>query len=399
MGVIISASMLVLRYFFGNLLYFFSLLWPKSGKIWVFGAWKGYSFSDNPRWVFEYVTLQEPDIYAVWLTHSPEVVEKLKSRGRRVYYINSFLGLWYMLRAGVGVVSHGLVDLNRYACARIGIIETWHGIPMKPVLLSDPKETSIRRYRLKGVLKLLFPFIGVGMNYSRFAAICGSSEFTNRILERVFGSNSNILSTGFPRLDGFYSTIMPDRIAYDKQCGKRVGIYMPTYRRPSEFNIVGYFKEEVEKLDKILNARNVKMYVRIHPFDLEKSGLDFSSYQAVELLDDSMVDDLYSVLANFDFLITDYSSILFDFLCLERPVFLLTPDRESYLSSNGAFVFDYFDLSLPIAKDWQSMADLLVGDYDIKRLPVLREKFHRFNDGCNSNRLVEEIKCLFNLNF
>src|SRR5690554_6199361 len=106
MGVIISASMLVLRYFFGNLLYFFSLLWPKSGKIWVFGAWKGYSFSDNPRWVFEYVTLQEPDIYAVWLTHSPEVVEKLKSRGRRVYYINSFLGLWYMLRARVGVVSH-----------------------------------------------------------------------------------------------------------------------------------------------------------------------------------------------------------------------------------------------------------------------------------------------------
>ena len=119
---------MLLKYLFGNILYFFSFFVPKSNKIWVFGSWGGQKFADNPKYFHNYVR-KHTDISPVWLTENTELIRELKNKGFVVYHSYRLLGIWYSSRASVGVVSHGLVDLNRYACARMNIVQTWHGIP------------------------------------------------------------------------------------------------------------------------------------------------------------------------------------------------------------------------------------------------------------------------------
>ena len=65
---------------FVKLLPFFSLLIPKKKNLWIFGAWQGKQYSDNSKFMFEYVSMNHPEIEAVWITRSNDVVDIITSK-------------------------------------------------------------------------------------------------------------------------------------------------------------------------------------------------------------------------------------------------------------------------------------------------------------------------------
>lgn len=390
----------IIKYIWGSLLYLISVFIPRSKKIWIFGAWAGRSYADNPKYLFEYVCENHPNISAIWLTHDKKIIEKLAKKNLKGLLINSPIGIWYAMRAKVGVTSHGMVDINRFACAKLKLVETWHAIPIKPILLSDPKGSTKRKRKMMWRLSFLFPFLRKELDYNNRLAICGSSDFTNQVLKKVFGANAPIINTGFPRLDGIFnpedSFPLSQRIAQQKKENKTIGIYMPTYRRKNEFDIINYFINNMQFIDKELERRKHSLYLRIHPFDLHNFPSDFSA-KNIEFISNSEIEgDIYKILGLFDYLITDYSSVIFDFLIQPKPVFLFIPDIQSYIESNGALLFDYDELGIPASNSWSDLFDTIDSTFRnsqaVKLFERIGNKIHYFMDEENSKRLYYFIK-------
>lgn len=389
----------LISYIWGNLLYLLSYIAPKSKNIWVFGAWGGSAYADNPKYMYEYVTSNHPDIEAVWLTRDEKIIKKLRQNKRKVLKLGSLAEIWCSIRAEVGITSNGMVDINRFACARIKVVETWHGIPMKPVLLADPKEKAKGKRQQLHNLSIFFPFLKKNISYNKHLAICGSADFTNQILRKVFGQQPTILNIGFPRLDGLFNPAhdldISKFITQYKLQGKRVGIYMPTYRRQGEFDIIDYFISNLSFIERKLAEENCILFLKIHPFDVAKFPEHYISEYIHNVTDDSIGGDIYGILGLFDFLITDYSSILFDFSILSRPIFILCPDRSSYVQSNGEFVFDYENLNLPTSCSWENLLNKIqisLTDTQCRKLfEDVGNKVHHLKDGNNSKRLFEYI--------
>ncbi|MCU4165505.1 CDP-glycerol glycerophosphotransferase family protein [Carboxylicivirga caseinilyticus] len=387
-----------LYYLFGNVLFVISSLFPKSLRIWVFGSWGGKAYADNPKYLFEYTTLHHHEIKCIWLTRDKDVRTHLRKEGYNAYYINSLLGVFYCMRASVGVISHGLVDLNRYSCARMKIVETWHGIPLKPVLLSDQKEEAKIKYKRSLQLRYVFPFLWKSIRYRSFLAIPSTSDYTTEILKKVFGKTAPIVKIGLPRLDAMLKPNMENEIAIliknIRANGNNVGIYMPTYRREYEFDIVSELVKNINVIEKQSRNKGFVLFIKIHPFDFKKLPTNFKSNNVIFLLDSEINNDIYQILGLFDFLITDYSSIIFDFLILSKPIYLLTPDRDAYIESNGEFVFDYRELNLPVFNDWNSILEFYSNWIDDKTeddLKRISKQVHSYFDSKSSKRMVDLI--------
>lgn len=386
----------LLKYLWGNITYYISYFFPKSNNIWIFGAWGGKEYADNPKYLFEFVTKQHPEINAIWLTRSKKVVNSLRKENKKVFLINSFMGLWYACRARVGITSHGMIDINRFACARIKIVQTWHGIPMKPVLLSDPKEGAIKKRKRLTRLSLIFPFLKKELEYHNNLVVCSSSMHVSNILKKVFGEDAPIKVLGFPRLDGLFKPQKNNSLTKDlinkKKEGATIGIYMPTYRKEGEFDIVSYFNSNNKEIESFLKSNNHYIYLKIHPYDYYKIQ-KYSFSNRIRIIDDKEINnDIYSILGLFDYLITDYSSVIFDFLILGKPTFLMVPDRESYVASNGDFVYDYRNLDLPTSNDWAGLLTKVSNKSVHPRMDSISKKYHQYTDGESSKRLFKYIK-------
>lgn len=390
--------MKVVSYLLGNVLYFVSYLIPKSSAIWIFGSWGGQEFADNPKYLYDYVRNNCPEIKRIWLTRNTNVYQKLKKEGHNVFMCNSIKGIWFSCRACIGVTSHGMIDLNRYACARLKIVQTWHGIPIKPILLSDPKKSAIAKRKQLELLSSVFLFLKKELNFNKNLLICSSSEYVTDILKICFGAEAPLKNTGFPRLDGVFNSNdkseIYNKIQFEKNRGKSIGIYMPTYRRDGEYDIISFFLLNLKSIEEFLIKNNQVLFLKIHPFEYYKIK-DLEVCENIHLIvNEDIEGDIYSVLGLFDFLISDYSSIIFDFLVLARPIYLLVPDREDYISSNGKLVYDYVNIGLPIFQNWEE----LLKNYSIpfselcsENIVAISKRFHKYRDGNSSKRVFEEI--------
>ena len=139
-------------------LYWLSYLIPKDKNLWVFGAWFGERYADNSKYLFEYVNKYHPEIKAVWLTRNQNTYDLIKKKGYKVYKINSLGGIYYSLRAKVGIISVGLKDINMYLTGNMQIVQLWHGIPLKKIMFDD-KITFKQPTNFKKFLLFLFPFL------------------------------------------------------------------------------------------------------------------------------------------------------------------------------------------------------------------------------------------------
>lgn len=388
----------IFKYILGNIIFLLSALIPKSKKIWVFGSWGGKQFADNPKYLFNYIYERKTNIKAVWLSYNNDVVQILRGEGKLAYTTFSLKGIWYACRAKVGVVSHGMIDINRFACARLKVVQTWHGIPMKPILLSDPKESTINKRKLLKKLSWIFPFLKKELNFHNSLVICSSSDLVTKILKIAFGEASPIVTTGFPRLDGLFKKSpkneILEKIASYKDEGLKPGIYMPTWRQKNEFNIIGYLIKNLQNIEEYLNQNNAILFLRIHPFDQHQLPQDFP-YKRIHLISNETIKgDIYSILGEFEFLVSDYSSIIFDYLIMTKPIMLLAPDRDEYIDANGGFVYDYKELNLPVFNNWNDLFSSFEENFlpeNIDKINVVSNEYHYHNDGNSSERVYNHV--------
>ena len=382
-------------------IYCFSLLVPRKSNIWVFGAWFGEKYSDNSKYLFEYVNQHHNNIQCIWLSRDRDTVSQLKIRGYESYYTYSLRAYWLSLRAKVGVVTTGFRDINPYLLKDMTIAQLWHGTPLKKIMHDD----KIYFKEPNKIIRIMFPFIRHETNHGNQMFIAASEEVQKKISSAFRVNSEHVAITGYPRTDIFFSEKKEEypvkkRLIKLKQTGHKIGMYMPTHRNAGKTDITQKLFINIEQLNQFLREKKIILCVKLHYYHTKESisRKAHSEFTNLFFIDDHAINhDIYALLPETDFLVTDYSSVFFDYLLLNKPIIFTPFDYQEYLQNDRELYYAYDSVTPgPKAYDWAETMNFIE---DAVNSPETFEKerekvssiFCAHRDGQNSKRVYEAI--------
>lgn len=323
-------------------LYLLSLLFVKSDKLILFGAWFGQNYSDNAKYVFEAMLQTEDDYKCYWITKNRSLLI-----GEQFVYAYSLFGLWLHLKARTFVYSSGYDDFISCFLTKKSIkVNLWHGLPLKKIGYDDDinQPKGVKKF-LRNLRNQLLPYSNNRCDY-----VLSPSNFYSNIFKSALKPRKGVLEFGLPRNDVLYqskSTLLSLKKQFDK-----IYTYCPTFRDGVSMEYIS--DDELVYLKKVLSENNFLLIIKLHPAD----NSTVSSYLSDNIVDFTFGDyDLYQdILPITDCLITDYSSIIFDYSMLNREIVLLHKDYEMYKKSCRSFYLEDFSvLNLPVINTWLSL--------------------------------------------
>ena len=169
---------------------------------------------------------------------------------------------------------------------------------------------------------------------------------------------------GFPRLDLLDKPVISkEQLLKDlfntTDSEAQIGIYMPTFRyeledktimdKIKEGNFFAFEDFDGEKLNTELAKRHQYLIVKLHPYEMRLFANFKSNYSNIAFLNnDYLFDhnyDLYELLGDTDFLMTDFSSIYFDYLHLNKPIVFVTNFLQQYKKTRGLLLSPYDEIT------------------------------------------------------
>lgn len=372
---------------------------PRNKNKWVFGSWFGEKYSDNSRAMYEYVLREMPDIKATWLTSNIDVYNKLKVIGRPVEMLSSFKGKMTALTSKFAFITVERKEVNGYYLNGAKLIWLYHGMPMKMIMNDERRfikgETYDRPSLKKKLISFFFPYSGNNYNVG---SVLTTSSFFNPFFESAFKvDSSKVWMDGYPRNDVFFSTEVESLVVKFRKLfpTAKFIIHMPTHRvhglSGQPFNPFDGYGFDVHSFYEMLEEGDYVYFYKGHYYDTGNL-LSIHHDRFVKVSDDDF-DDLYRLVKDMDLLITDYSSIYFDFLLLQRPIILTPFDYSEYIKQERPLYFDYYKyIKANIVNNWSELDNLLLNklykqpSYDVIRM------FHNNIDGLSCERISKHIE-------
>jgi len=373
------------------------LIPTKKGLV-VFDSFMGKSYSGSVRAVYEWIDAHEINkkYTPVWvftrealrkgLAVSPDC--KIVTYGTISYYI-------LMARASVWVFDtrhegYLVKKKSQY------YIQTWHGTPLKKLGIDidtfsmKAEDAEVLKYKDKVVAES-----------AKWDLLLSASEFTTKVFRNCFAYKGEMLECGYPRNDVLFDDSKKNGETYKK--GNI--LYAPTWRddvHSGEGWWYGYEPSlDVEALEKAL-ADKWTLTVKLHYLvKCEKDTFPQSSLDSGFLRVAGSDEDMASLFKEADVLITDYSSVMFDYALLDKPMFFYAYDLERYRDKLRGWYFDFEkEAPGPISRDTGTLIrDILMLDSDSseelkwqEKRRVFKEKFAAFENGHASERVAEKIE-------
>jgi len=382
------------------LCYPFSFFSSRKKSVWIFSS--GHHFRDNPKYLFLYVINNQPEITAVWISRNRELVNELKAKGYLAEYYMSLRGIRYILRAKLCITEAGIATVNLWFSGGMKNINLWHGIPLKKVGIGNkhyffPKERTVRNIKKWLWVRAVWLF----ERNPDFLLV--TSEYYRDVMRQAFAArDENIFITGQPRNDVLFSSItgaVSDDIEEQLQLvnsdtsDKHI-LCMPTFR-DSALSWIEGSGLDFDKLNIKLQQINTTLWLKLHPLDVSNSikPLAFSN---IKILSGNI--DMYPLLKSFDALVTDYSSIYFDYLLLNRPTIFFAYDLENYLSVDRDMYFEYDDMTPgPIVKTQSELEQEIISiakskdEYASERQKI-RNRVYDYRGGEASEHIFRELE-------
>ncbi|WP_224333175.1 CDP-glycerol glycerophosphotransferase family protein [Haloprofundus halobius] len=362
----------------------------RDDSLWVFGARGGTDFGENTKYLYLSVAADKPDVRPVWVTKNPAIVRELQTHGYEAYHAFSPRGIWLQLRAGTVFLTHNLKDVNRFAVGGATLVMLWHGIPLKRI--SWDAELAERPRPVRALSRYL---------YDQYDLVTLTGSGVRDAFRTGFGlPDDRLVVTGYPRTDAFFGSVAGATLCTDEPAlervrrlaeGHEVWLYMPTFREDPAKRAPEHV--DFAALEGVFAERDAYLVVKLHP--RERLDADLSSFD--HLLELPPGVDVYPLLPATDGLITDYSSVLFDYLLLDRPVVCYAYDLESYRAGRG-FYYDYETVTPgPTARGFDELLDALESaldgddDYGAERRAV-RDRFFDDDEGGYADAVYEAVR-------
>lgn len=384
--------------------YGFSFLFPRNRKIWLFGSTFGRRFADNPRYFYLYVNQSEEckDIRAIWISHNKEIVEFLQQNGYEAYYYHSWKGIWYCLRGKVYLFDNYSKDISFWLSGGAVKINMWHGVPLKKIQHDNVFDAF--RHPKNGWERF--------KNYPRNLSDEKPSHYvlaTSKFMRPIFASafqTEHVLTTGYPRVDSFaydnieniYTKIEQqllrkiEQLRQDIQC-ETIIYYMPTFR-DSETKFFDVM--DLVSFGAYLQEHHMLFCAKLHP--KSKLKKEFEAIQGNNMVCIDADVDPYVFVPLADILVTDYSSIYFDYLFTGKPIVYFDYDLKEYLEDSREMYFGYEEYTVGAkAEDQEQLEHALsnAADNSIEnqdKTEVLLRKMYDEVEQPVSGELVREIR-------
>ncbi|MZD10563.1 glycosyltransferase [Streptomyces sp. SID5785] len=330
-------------------------------------SYNGKQYSDSPRALHEELLRRGADVEHLWLVRDGQV--DLPPTAQKVRFWGTE---WYEALARCRYIVTN-AHLPHWMERRPGqvVLQTWHGTMLKKIGLDieAPKFDPEYHDRLR-------------QESRNWSLLVSSNRFSTPILERAMGYDGEILETGYPRNDYLYAPDREERAAEVRKrlgipAGKKVVLYAPTWRddlahRRGQFKFS--LRIDVEDAKRRLGEDHV-LLIRRHSnvVDQVPGAGDGFVFDVSEYPD---IADLYLAA---DVMITDYSSVMFDYAHLKRPMLFFTYDLEHYRDTLRGFYFDFEeDAPGPLIRTSQELISA-VRDIDTVS-EAYQERFDRFHD-------------------
>lgn len=381
-----------------------SLAVPRSSRRWVFGS--GVGLGEGSLALFLLARAADPSLTLVWLSRNDADLAAASARGIPTVRRDSFRGLLTTLRSGVVVVTHGFGDVNRYGTRGAFVVQLWHGVPLKLVQLDSPATLAISVPVVgRQVRALLFRFYRHA--YRAISLMPAASELVADRLRSAFRlPPDRVVASGDPRDDVLCAGTESERVSRARDLlrdgvdvlAPRVLLYAPTWRDGAADPGVPAV-EDWREIDAWLRAADATLVLRPHPLGLGGYAAFARSSDRVQLLTADHQPDITPVLPAVDLLITDYSSIAFDYSLTGGPILFIAPDEDAYVLSRGLYE-PYRDFSGGRAvRTWREvLAQLVRYDRDAtwartirEHSVLLRDRHFAHRDGRNTERVYAEI--------
>jgi len=373
-------------------------LLPKRKYLWVYGAWFGEKYCDNPKIFFEYVNKQHPEIRSVWISRNNKTIKEVSLNGFEAFHMHSLRGIWYQLIAEFAFVcqAHDVDLFSPCIGKKTTIVNLWHGMPLKKIIY-DEFGHIIKVKNIKGrIVDAVSPYKKMRNDY-----LIALNERTQATLAGAFRLPlDKVLITGFPRNDIFIDPIKPSK---GTNSLFKV-IYMPTMRKSinGSDDLFLAYAFDLAEISKMLIKHNIELVLRMHPVNKPPNDLK----EKIDITDNisfDTSDDILETLGGYDCLITDYSSIYIDFLLSGKPILFAPFDLDTYKNNERELYYNYEDVTLsPYSFNWNEVIKNLIlakenkfdTDY-AKNYQNLVNKFHQTNSGQKfSKQLIDNIEKL-----
>lgn len=318
---------------------FISCVIPKDNKLYIFGSWFGEKYADNSKAIFEYA-LKHSNKRCVWITKSELVYENLQKQGYPVLMQNSLKGIWIQMRAKVCFSCTGDGDFNRFLLGNCYHVELWHGVGGGKKCGYDDKITHKEFTTPKNLYYKQIERFPLRHSY-----MLATSDLMKKQHKSAFRVPDNhFIYAGQPRNDMFFDPNYQMK-TIDKSFlkGKRFILYMPTHR--NEGNKPMQMKNilNLQALNDFCENNDIYFVIKKHFYHRnEVESLGAYPY-IVDVTGENYDPNEIMMLA--DYLISDYSSCMTDFLLFDRPAFLFCYDLDEYLSEDRDLYYDIYDIA------------------------------------------------------
>ena len=368
---------------------------PVNPRVIIYESFIGRSYSDNPKYIYLDLQKHYPGRFIhVWIADSLDyhkIKSELKDQPNTVV-VNKF-GAEYMYYLAISKYQVFNMRQPRWFVKRPGtyFLETWHGTPLKRLVFDLDNIANAPLYKK-----------GFYYQTKQWDHLLTDNQFSYQIFQHAFMYPARkMLKTGYPRNDVLSSPRRQQIARKVKQklgipLNKKVILYAPTWRDDQTSHLGRYqfqLKLNVAKMRRLLGQKYV-MILRTHYF--VTNHLDLSDYRGF-VFNESGYDDISELYLVSDLLITDYSSVFFDYANLKRPIIYFAYDYDHYAGVLRGFYLNMKkDLPGPILKTSDQVIDAILHLDRVKakyhqRYVRFNQRFNSWDDGHAAQRVVKQM--------
>lgn len=325
----------------------------------VFSAYWSKQYSCNPKAIYEYMDENYKEFKCVWLSDKLDL--GIPGDGKQIY-INSKEYFKYLGRAKY---FDNNVNFNDVFEKRKGTVEvqTMHGTPLKKLGLDVSDEVDTEEKRTKFLRRC-----------GRWEYMVSPSPFVSELVKDIFEFDRETIEIGYPRNDKLISHKNNEdykneiKIKLGIPLDKKIILYTPTFREQAGF----LNKLDIELMSEKL-GEEYHLMTRWHYFVADKLKMKDTKF-LTEVSNYPVVEDLYLIS---DLLITDYSSVMFDYSLLDKPMYFYTYDLLEYREELRGTYFNIEELAPgPVVENMNQLVHAI--NHNLGNTNKLKQKRGKF---------------------
>ncbi|MGI2293455.1 CDP-glycerol glycerophosphotransferase family protein [Paenibacillus sp. GXUN7292] len=315
-----------------TIIHILNVLPIKNNKIFLF-SYYGSQYGDNPKYISEYIVANFPDnkFDIVWAFNDLE--SKRNLTGIKKVKVMSFTYFYHLCTAKVIITNYRTTEMFIKRKKQY-YIQTWHSSLRLKHIEKDAEHSLPEHYVQMAKQDSL-----------KCDLLLSGCKLSTEIFQRSFWYDGEILEIGTPRNDILFhkNPAMREQVlsALHLPIDHNIVLYAPTFRKNNNLDVYDInYSQLLASLKNKFGGEWIVL-VRLHPHLLSKAKeLPFSN----DVINVTSYDDIQQLLSVADVLISDYSSLMFDYSFTQRPCFLYVPDVEEYSSTERKLYFELWEL-------------------------------------------------------